>query len=48
MICLMIIFGMGLLNIFVGSKGMDLVVGGLAAIVFALFIVYDTHVCIDY
>lgn len=44
MMGLIVIIGVGFMNLFFVSKGMELLISGAAAAVFSLFIVYDTHV----
>ncbi|KAB7506988.1 Protein lifeguard 4 [Armadillidium nasatum] len=43
MIGLILLFGMGITNLFFSSTGMELIISGGGAILFSLFIVYDTH-----
>ncbi|MCL4131748.1 UNVERIFIED_CONTAM: hypothetical protein GTU68_013019 [Idotea baltica] len=47
MTCLIVVFGMGIMNLFMASKGMDLIIAGVAAILFSFFIVYDTHMMMN-
>ena len=40
----MCLIGVGFLNIFVGSEGLELLIAGAGAFIFSLFIVFDTQV----
>ncbi|XP_076064336.1 protein lifeguard 4-like [Oratosquilla oratoria] len=40
---LMVLIGLGLLNLFIGSSGIELAIAGGGALVFSLFIVFDTQ-----
>lgn len=46
MMGLIVIIGVGFMNLFFVSKGMELLISGAAAALFSLFIVYDTHVSV--
>ncbi|KAK7063293.1 Transmembrane BAX inhibitor motif-containing protein 4 [Halocaridina rubra] len=43
LIGLMVIIGLGMMNLFLGSSGLELALAGGAALVFCLFIVFDTQ-----
>ncbi|KAK8751824.1 hypothetical protein OTU49_010458 [Cherax quadricarinatus] len=43
LIGLMVMIGLGLMNIFLGSSGLELAIAGGSALIFCLFIVYDTQ-----
>ncbi|RXG70277.1 Protein lifeguard 4 [Armadillidium vulgare] len=47
MMGLIVIIGVGFMNLFFVSKGMELLISGAAAAVFSLFIVYDTHMMME-
>ncbi|KAA0203646.1 hypothetical protein HAZT_HAZT004278 [Hyalella azteca] len=40
---LLCLLGVGVLNLFLGSTGLDLIIAGAGALVFSLFIVFDTQ-----
>ncbi|KAG7154772.1 protein lifeguard 4-like [Homarus americanus] len=42
-IALMIMIGLSLMNVFLGSSGLELALAGGSALIFCLFIVYDTQ-----
>ncbi|XP_066968269.1 protein lifeguard 4-like [Macrobrachium rosenbergii] len=43
LIGLMVVIGLGMMNIFLGSNGLELAVAGGSALIFCLFIVFDTQ-----
>ncbi|KAL7636500.1 UNVERIFIED_CONTAM: hypothetical protein RMT77_013275 [Armadillidium vulgare] len=47
MMGLIVIIGVGFMNLFFVSKGMELLISGAAAALFSLFIVYDTHMMME-
>lgn len=46
LIGLMTMIGLGLMNLFIGSTGLELALAGGSALIFCLFIVFDTQVSI--
>uniref|UniRef100_A0A2P2I354 Protein lifeguard 4-like n=1 Tax=Hirondellea gigas TaxID=1518452 RepID=A0A2P2I354_9CRUS len=42
-VALLCMLGVGILNIFLGSTGLDLLIAGAGALIFSLFIVFDTQ-----
>ena len=41
---LILLIGLGFMNVFLASEGLDLVIAGAGALIFSLFIVVDTQV----
>ncbi|XP_042869294.1 protein lifeguard 4-like [Penaeus japonicus] len=47
MITLFILIGVGFMNMFLGSTGLELALSGFGALIFCLFIVYDTQMMME-